>query len=698
MTDKTTAGVITVVVGGLILLIGWYPGRVAKRRSHPNARAIEMMGRASVLLWISALALSWEIVPVLVMPEFKDVDWKSAIGLFSWILLPLGGCVWLGALIWANIQVENHAIAHQASKQCPFCAEPIAVAAIKCKHCGSLLSEVPVASVAAPLTPATPLRNEPVPAIATPLPMAAVADARVVTDAKDDSDSHPAAKASTLDSADEFDDEPPARWRRSRSLWLLLIVAAGAVFAVGVASKGRAARRPSVSSLSAETTTGVAANALAPCELAALGCEKFRANAADANSAQGMIRAARLAGRHIEAICLANTQISGDDRMSAGTAYLEMSYAWEGLGCAASARQASEAALAVLPNVSENEKSWTSACARCRMLGGNCTRCELPAEDADVPIGPVASLKRGNFVLAGWEDVYPGRTLPKGLRSTCKPQEDGGFVCRLRRNESLFSWVEVHLCEVEGPIMVVIAEVPFDPKHPDRYLKIVHGFSEVWGNASEKGTDDSGDFSFALWKRRGHTAFLEGAWSASELVDAKGDAIPKYRMFLGEHYICDSGGCINGEEDLADTNVPVTSPEQGEADKEQPPGAKSPASAAIARVTLSSSRVLSGSPRAISDVAAKVRSTYLPALEHCYRELLEFDERVTGSFSLTFSLDDGMRAVEPRALGLGYGFEACVARAASRWQFLLGEDDAMDALAARTKFELTFDASLANLQ
>jgi hypothetical protein len=78
-------------------------------------------------------------------PNFYSI---FALNLFlGWTLLG-----WVAALVWAiksldpvRVAAENtprpsRIIKPKETKQCPFCAEEILIAAIKCKHCGSQVS------------------------------------------------------------------------------------------------------------------------------------------------------------------------------------------------------------------------------------------------------------------------------------------------------------------------------------------------------------------------------------------------------------------------------------------------------------------------------------------------------------------------------------------------------------------------------
>ena len=114
-----------VVLGVLVLLgiaIYLLPVSIAASRSHPNTLAI---GALNILL--------------------------------GWTMLG-----WIAALVWAltssgkqTVRPLSAASAGAATKSCPFCAEPVLVAAIKCKHCGSDLKD----STEQPVGPSHPDRT-----------------------------------------------------------------------------------------------------------------------------------------------------------------------------------------------------------------------------------------------------------------------------------------------------------------------------------------------------------------------------------------------------------------------------------------------------------------------------------------------------------------------------------------------------------
>lgn len=59
--------------------------------------------------------------------------------LLGWTLLG-----WVAALVWALRRPEPATpVSSGPMKTCPYCAEPVLAAAIKCKHCGSALPPMP---------------------------------------------------------------------------------------------------------------------------------------------------------------------------------------------------------------------------------------------------------------------------------------------------------------------------------------------------------------------------------------------------------------------------------------------------------------------------------------------------------------------------------------------------------------------------
>ncbi|WP_174999134.1 superinfection immunity protein [Rugamonas aquatica] len=115
----------------------------------------------ALLPFLVVFFIAFYMLPLIVAMNRKHTN-TTAIAvlnvLLGWTLLG-----WVGALVWAfssQPAAEEAATDGQAAlapekavpknlgaassdlKDCPFCAEPIRVAAIKCKHCGSDLTAV----------------------------------------------------------------------------------------------------------------------------------------------------------------------------------------------------------------------------------------------------------------------------------------------------------------------------------------------------------------------------------------------------------------------------------------------------------------------------------------------------------------------------------------------------------------------------
>jgi hypothetical protein len=93
-----------------------------------------------VELQAALVAIALYLLPAIVAAARKH---PSGWAIFILNLL-LGWTVlgWIIALIWSATGERGagqQAIAMQARRTCPYCAEPILAAAIKCKHCGEAL-------------------------------------------------------------------------------------------------------------------------------------------------------------------------------------------------------------------------------------------------------------------------------------------------------------------------------------------------------------------------------------------------------------------------------------------------------------------------------------------------------------------------------------------------------------------------------
>jgi hypothetical protein len=109
------------------------------------------------------------------------------------------------------------------------------------------------------------------------------------------------------------------------------------------------------------------------CTLAALNCDQFSTQGRVGRKLHELAFAAEQAGRHAEAICLAQPNVASNDGWLAGAANYDTSRAWEGLGCHELAIAAIETSLRVRPR---DKSGWSETCDQCRRIGGTCAPCE----------------------------------------------------------------------------------------------------------------------------------------------------------------------------------------------------------------------------------------------------------------------------------------------------------------------------------
>jgi hypothetical protein len=107
------------ILGFLAISLYLLPTTVAIRRKHPNVVAI----------FVFNTLLGWSFI-----------GWAVAmVWAFSNTRVVTPGAPPPGAKTPNNPASANGQATAEQLKPCPFCAEPIKLAAIKCKHCGSML-------------------------------------------------------------------------------------------------------------------------------------------------------------------------------------------------------------------------------------------------------------------------------------------------------------------------------------------------------------------------------------------------------------------------------------------------------------------------------------------------------------------------------------------------------------------------------
>lgn len=108
------------------------------------------------------------------------------------------------------------------------------------------------------------------------------------------------------------------------------------------------------------------------CSLESLKCDQFSTQGRGGMKLHELVFSARTAGRHAEAICLAQHNVDSTDGWLVGASHFETSHAWEALGCHQVAVREIEASLQVRPR---GRSGWKETCDRCRELGGRCVAC-----------------------------------------------------------------------------------------------------------------------------------------------------------------------------------------------------------------------------------------------------------------------------------------------------------------------------------
>jgi hypothetical protein len=144
------------------------------------------------------------------------------------------------------------------------------------------------------------------------------------------------------------------------------------------------------------------ADATATCTVAALACGQFSTHGQVGKKLHAAVFAAEQAGRHAEAICLAQPNQNSADKWLAGAASFEASRAWDALGCHDQAVAAIETSLAVRPH---DQGGWKETCEQCAKIGGTCAPCNQAAAST----GPMT---RPEPIAVATPDGTPSSTAP----------------------------------------------------------------------------------------------------------------------------------------------------------------------------------------------------------------------------------------------------------------------------------------------
>lgn len=141
---KRSSGVL------LFTLLSWgsAQGSVTYVHDADRINVNESAGAIIFGLVFLVFALALYMLPTIIANNRKhpNVGAIAAINIFlGWSLIG-----WVAALVWAIKNPESVVVAppamvtpHSETKTCPFCAEEVLAAAIKCKHCGSDLTATP---------------------------------------------------------------------------------------------------------------------------------------------------------------------------------------------------------------------------------------------------------------------------------------------------------------------------------------------------------------------------------------------------------------------------------------------------------------------------------------------------------------------------------------------------------------------------
>jgi hypothetical protein len=143
-TSGVGAGLLIGALGFVSAMLYFLPAIVAFERAHSNSTPIfvlDLLLGWLVIPWV--VALVWALSRDRAAEILRQTSTVERVGTDVSPREPSFAPGWSASVVRASetsVPLASHAPATPTTKACPFCAEQILVAAIKCKHCGSDLS------------------------------------------------------------------------------------------------------------------------------------------------------------------------------------------------------------------------------------------------------------------------------------------------------------------------------------------------------------------------------------------------------------------------------------------------------------------------------------------------------------------------------------------------------------------------------